>query len=36
MMKTKNGRVMLSLKCAVCSSKKTKIGERTKNRKIME
>ena len=35
-MKTENGRLMLSLKCAVCSSKKIKIGERTKNRKIIE
>ena len=29
MIKTKNGRLALSSKCAVCSSKKIKIYERT-------
>ena len=33
--KTKNGRLALSSKCAVCGSKKIKIYERTKSRGLL-
>ena len=36
MMKTKNGRFVLSSKSAVCGSKKIKIYERTRSRRIIE
>ena len=36
MIKTKNGRLMLSSKCAVCGCKKNKIYERTRSRRIIE
>ena len=36
MMKTKNGRLMLSSKCVVCGSKKTKFMKKTKSRRIIE
>ena len=36
MIKTKNGRLALSSKCAICGSKKIKIYERTRPRKIIE
>ena len=36
MMKTKNGRFMLSSKCTVCGSKKIKIYEKTRSRRIIE
>ena len=36
MIKTKNGRLTLSSKCALCASKKIKIYERTGSRSIIE
>ena len=36
MLRTKNGRLTLSSKCGVCGSKKIKIYERTRNRRIIE
>ena len=36
MIKTKNGRIILSSKCAVCGSRKIKIYKRTKSKTIIE